>query len=62
MVAMSADLEPIPEKLPTWVRILVAVLVVAGLLAFVRGRDHQRGDDVGAFGDRAAPVRPVRSA
>jgi hypothetical protein len=56
MVAMDADLDPVQEKLPTWVRVLVAVLVVAGLLAFVRGRDHHHGDDVGALGGRVTPA------
>jgi hypothetical protein len=35
--------------------VLVAVLIVVAMLAFVRGRDHHRGDDVGALGDGTAP-------
>ncbi len=30
-----------------WVIIIAAVLLVLGLVAFARGRVHQRGDDVG---------------
>ena len=58
MSGMDGDLHPLPEKLPTWVRVLVAVLVVVGLLAFVRGRDHHRGDDVGALADVEATTAP----
>ncbi|HET6653316.1 MAG TPA: hypothetical protein VFH10_11790 [Nocardioides sp.] len=40
-----------------WVIVVVAALVVIGLIAFARGPDHQRGDDVGAAGLVAsAPV------
>jgi hypothetical protein len=53
---MDQPLEPVPEKLPTWVRVLVAAVVVVGLLAFVRGRDHHHGDDVGALGGRMTPA------
>ena len=31
-----------------WIIGLVIVLLVVGLLAFARGRDHHRGDDVGS--------------
>jgi hypothetical protein len=59
MERMSARLDPVEEKLPTWVRVLVGILLVVGLLAFVRGRDHHRGDDVGALGDPAAPAPAI---
>jgi hypothetical protein len=55
MGRVDADPDPVPEKLPPWVRVLVAVLIVVAMLAFVRGRDHHRGDDVGALGDDTAP-------
>jgi hypothetical protein len=58
MSGMDGDLHPLPEKLPVWVRVLAAVLVVVGLLAFVRGRDHHRGDDVGALDDAPATAPP----
>jgi hypothetical protein len=32
-----------------WLIILAAVLLVIGLIAYARGPDHQRGDDVGAL-------------
>jgi hypothetical protein len=35
-----------------WLIVLVIVLVVIGLVAYGRGRDHRRGDDVGALGAR----------
>ncbi|HEX5902947.1 MAG TPA: hypothetical protein VF028_07525 [Actinomycetota bacterium] len=38
---------------PRWVVVILVVLVLVGLLAFARGREHRRGDDVG---DRAAVV------
>ena len=38
---------------PRWVVVILVVLVLVGLLAFARGREHRRGDDVG---DRAAAV------
>jgi hypothetical protein len=36
---------------PRWVVVILVVLILVGLLAFARGRDHRRGDEVG---DRAA--------
>ena len=30
-----------------WVIVVVAVLLAVGLVAWARGRDHHRGDDVG---------------
>lgn len=38
---------------PRWVIALVIALVLVGLVAFARGREHRRGDEVGALG---APV------
>jgi hypothetical protein len=51
MAAME-KLVPVQEKLPAWARVLVAMLLVIGLLTFVRGRDHHHSDDVGALGSR----------
>jgi hypothetical protein len=39
---------------PRWVLLIVLALVIVGLLAFARGTDHHRGQQVGALGDRAA--------
>jgi len=47
---MDDELHPIPEKTPRWVLVVLAVLVVVGLVAFARGRDHHHGDDIGALG------------
>lgn len=35
---------------PRWVLVVVIALVVIGLIAFARGREHRRGDEVGALG------------
>jgi hypothetical protein len=32
---------------PRWVVVVLIVVVVVGLLAFARGREHRRGDEVG---------------
>ena len=32
---------------PRWVVVVIVLLVIVGLLAFARGRDHHHGDDVG---------------
>jgi hypothetical protein len=40
-----------------WVILVLLVLVLVGLIAFARGREHRRGDEEGAFG---APVPVVR--
>lgn len=37
--------------LRSWVLMLIAVLLVVGLIAYARGADHHRGDDVGALGE-----------
>ncbi len=38
---------------PRSVVVVIVVLVIVGLLAFARGRDHHHGDDVG---ERASAV------
>ena len=38
---------------PRWVVVILVVLVLVGLVAFARGREHRRGDEVG---DRAVAV------
>jgi cell division septation protein DedD len=46
-----------------WIIAVVVALLVVGLVAFARGRDHHRGDDVGAFGRAPhASLVLVRSA
>ena len=47
---------------PRWVIVLVIALVVVGLIAFARGREHRRGDDVGALGRKGPTVVTVVSA
>jgi hypothetical protein len=41
---------------PRWVVVILVALILVGLLAFARGREHRRGDEVG---DRAAAVGVV---
>jgi Flp pilus assembly protein CpaB len=38
-----------------WLLVVVVLLVVVGLIAYARGREHRRGDDVGALG----PAHPT---
>ena len=38
---------------PRWVVVVIVLLVIVGLLAFARGRDHHRGDDLG---ERASAI------
>jgi hypothetical protein len=33
---------------PKWVIAVIVLLVVVGLIAFARGRQHHRGDEVGS--------------
>jgi hypothetical protein len=40
-----------------WVVVILLVLVLVGMLAFARGREHHRGDEEGALG---APSRVTR--
>jgi hypothetical protein len=37
------------RSLVRWIILVVAVLVVVGLVAYARGPEHRRGDDVGAL-------------
>jgi hypothetical protein len=37
-----------------WLIVLACVLVVIGLIAYARGPEHHRGDDVGALPSRVA--------
>jgi hypothetical protein len=39
---------------PRWVLALVVVVVIAAFIAVARGREHHRGDDVGALGNGAS--------
>jgi len=32
---------------PRWVVVVVIALIVVGLIAFARGREHRRGDETG---------------
>jgi hypothetical protein len=44
-----------------WLGVIVAALLVIALVAFARGREHHRGDDVGAMAgaSRVAAVSVV---
>ena len=40
-----------------WIVVILAVLLLVGLLAYARGREHHRGDEEGALGSRAPATR-----
>ena len=42
-----------------WIIALIVVVLVVGLVAFARGRDHHRGDEVGALGHARISVTAV---
>jgi hypothetical protein len=42
-----------------WVLIVVGSLLVIGLIAYARGPEHYRGDDVGSHGTKIVVVRPA---
>jgi hypothetical protein len=44
-----------------WVLLVVLVLVLVGLIAFARGPEHHRGQQVGASGD-GAPTAVVAAS
>ena len=41
---------------PRWVVVLVIAVLVVGLIAFARGRDHRRGDEPGQGSIGAAVI------
>jgi hypothetical protein len=43
---------------PRWVVVVIVLLVIVGLLAFARGRDHHHGDDVGERASVAVVAAP----
>jgi hypothetical protein len=43
---------------PRWVVALVVAVLIGALIAVARGRDHHRGDEVGARGAETAQVAP----
>lgn len=42
------------RDLVRWAIVLGLVLVLIGLIAYARGDEHRRGDEVGALGSAAA--------
>ena len=40
-----------------WIVVILVVLLLVGMLAYARGREHHRGDEEGAMGARAVAVR-----
>jgi hypothetical protein len=40
-----------------WVIAIAIALFVIGLIAYARGPEHQRGDEVGALGSNAVSAR-----
>ena len=43
-----------------WVIVILLLVVMIGMLAFARGREHHRGDEEGALGSRAPATRAVQ--
>jgi hypothetical protein len=39
-----------------WIVVVVVLLVVAGLIAYARGPDHRRGDEIGRQASGDPPV------
>jgi hypothetical protein len=42
---------------PRWLVVFAIVLIVVGLIAFARGQEHHRGDDIGALGSRLSAAQ-----
>ena len=42
--------------IPRWVIVVLIVLVLVGLIAFARGREHRRGDEEGALAPSVTAV------
>jgi hypothetical protein len=42
-----------------WLIILVAVVLVVGLIAYARGPNHYRGDEIGSHGTKVVVVHIV---
>jgi hypothetical protein len=42
-----------------WLLIVVAVLLVVGLIAYARGPEHHRGDDIGSHGTKVVVIQPA---
>jgi hypothetical protein len=40
-----------------WLVVILIVLVLVGLIAYARGDEHHRGDDIGALPSSAAVLR-----
>jgi hypothetical protein len=41
-----------------WVIALIVALCVVGLIAYARGQEHHRGDEVGSHGTKIIVVQP----
>jgi hypothetical protein len=44
---------------PAMLIVMIAVLCVIGLLAWARGPEHYRGDDLGTHGTKIIVVQPA---
>ena len=47
-------------RVPTVLIVLVCALGVIGLIAYARGSDHHRGDEIGTHGTKVIVVRPAQ--
>jgi hypothetical protein len=46
------------ENSVNWLIVLAAFVLVVGLIAYARGPEHHRGDDVGTHGTKVVVVEP----
>lgn len=47
------------ESSVNWLIILAAAVLLVGLMAYARGRDHYRGDEIGSHGTKVVVVHVV---
>jgi hypothetical protein len=42
-----------------WLLIIVGALLVVGLIAYARGPEHHRGDEIGTHGTKVVVIQPA---
>jgi hypothetical protein len=46
-------------RVTQWLLVIVGVLLVVGLIAYARGPEHHRGDDIGTHGTKVVVIQPA---
>jgi hypothetical protein len=46
-------------RVTRWLLIIVGALLVVGLIAYARGPEHHRGDDIGTHGTKVVVIQPA---